>query len=79
MKELKTTSNHWLGRQDARYAGFTWQRGYGIFSLGKSQLSDLVEYIENQEEHHKKRTFQDEFRALLKLYDLKYDEAYVWD
>jgi len=78
-KELKTSSNHWLGRQDARYAGFAWQRGYGIFSVGKSQLDALVEYVENQEQHHQTKTFQDEFRALLKRYDVKYEEAYVWD
>jgi putative transposase len=79
VKQLKTASNHWLGNQDARYAGFAWQRGYGIFSIGKSQLSELVQYIDKQERHHKVRTFQDEFRALLQRYELKYDEAYVWD
>ncbi|MES2594091.1 MAG: IS200/IS605 family transposase [Verrucomicrobiota bacterium] len=80
VKELKTSSNHWLEKQDRKgYADFAWQRGYGIFSIGKSQLADLVQYIEDQEVHHAKRTFQDEFRALLNKYGLEYDEAYVWD
>ena len=80
VKELKTTSNHWLEKQDrAAYMDFGWQRGYGIFSIGKSQLTDLVRYIEDQESHHAKRTFQDEFRAMLDKYGVEYDEAYVWD
>ena len=79
VKELKTTSNHWLEKQDARFSAFAWQRGYGIFSIGKSQLPALTEYIDTQEEHHRTRTFQDEFRAMLDKYGLEYDEAYVWD
>ena len=80
VKELKTTSNHWLEKQDrAAYTDFGWQRGYGIFSIGKSQLTDLVRYIEDQESHHAKRSFQDEFRAMLEKYGVEYDEAYVWD
>ncbi len=79
VKELKTSSNHWLEGQDTRYSAFAWQRGYGIFSVGKSQLQTLVDYISNQEEHHRARTFQEEFRAMLKKYEVAYDEAYVWD
>jgi len=79
VKELKIASNHWLGQQDARYAKFAWQRGYGIFSVGKSQLNALIDYVENQEEHHRTRTFQDEFRELLRRYEVAYDEKYVWD
>jgi putative transposase len=80
VKELKTTSNHWLEKQDrATYSDFSWQRGYGLFSIGKSQLTDLVSYIEDQESHHAKRTFQDEFRVMLNKYGVEYDEAYVWD
>jgi putative transposase len=79
VKELKTASHHWLGKQDGRYANFAWQRGYGIFSVGKSQLAALEQYIENQEAHHRRRTFQDEFRDLLARYGVSWDEAYVWD
>jgi putative transposase len=79
IKELKTSSNHWLGRQEVRYAGFAWQRGYGIFSVGKSQLDALIDYFDKQEKHHRVKTFQDEFRTLLERYAIRYDEAYVWD
>jgi len=77
VKKLKIASNHWLGNLDKRYAGFSWQRGYGIFSVGKSQLGDLVAYIDGQEKHHRRRTFQEEFRELVNRYDVKFDEAYV--
>lgn len=79
VKELKTASNHWLGKQDAVYEDFAWQRGYGIFSVGKSQLAALERYIDNQEAHHQRRTFQNEFRDLLERYGVSWDEAYVWD
>ncbi len=79
VKKLKTASNHWLGEIDRRYSGFSWQRGYGIFSIGRSQLGDLVAYIEDQEKHHRRRTFQEEFRELLNRYGVNFDEAYVWD
>ena len=66
-------------KQDARYADFGWQRGHGIFSVGKSQLVALEQYIENQEAHHRRRTFQKEFRDVLQRYAVSWDEAYVWD
>jgi putative transposase len=80
VKDLKTKSSHWLKKEGgAGYADFSWQRGYGLFSVGRSQLADLVRYIEDQERHHAKRTFQDEFRAMLHKYEVAFDEAYVWD
>ena len=79
VKELKTSSHHWLGKQEARHADFAWQRGYGIFSVGKSQLPDLEKYIATQEERHRVRSFQEEFRELLQRYGVTWDEAYVWD
>ena len=79
VKELKTSSNHWLARQDDRYAGFAWQRGFGIFSVGRSHLTALVDYIANQEQHHQTKNFQDEFRSLLIRYEVEFDEAFVWD
>jgi putative transposase len=79
VQKLKTSSTHWLKRQDKKYAGFAWQRGYGVFSISKSQLPALVKYIAEQEEHHKTQTFQDEFRTILKRYEVAYDETYVWD
>jgi putative transposase len=79
VKELKTTSNQWLGKQAETFTEFAWQRGYGIFSIGKSQLSALVDCIANQEQHHQVKSFQDEFRELLNRYEVRFDEAYVWD
>jgi hypothetical protein len=58
---------------------FSWQNGYGIFSIGYSQIPKVKPYIANQEEHHRRITFQDEFRALLERYHISYDERYVWD
>lgn len=58
---------------------FYWQDGYGIFSINPTQTDAVVEYIKNQAEHHKTRSFQDEFRAFLQKYGVEYDERYVWD
>jgi hypothetical protein len=58
---------------------FAWQNGYGIFSIGFSQVAALRKYIAGQEEHHRKISFQDEFRRFLKRYDVDFDERYVWD
>jgi len=54
-------------------------QGYGAFSVNPIDVDTVIAYIENQKEHHQKRTFQDEYRALLKKYEVKYDERYVWD
>lgn len=79
METLKTTLSKWVKTQSPKLAKFSWQRGYGCFSVGPSDLDALRAYIDSQEEHHKTRTFQDEFRMFLKKYDVTYDEAYVWD
>ena len=60
-------------------ADFAWQAGYGVFSIGQSQVDDARAYIAGQEEHHRKISFQDEFRRLLERYDIAFDERYVWD
>lgn len=79
VKEIKTASSKWLKTQDATLAGFCWQQGYGAFSVGMSQKEVLLHYIDVQEEHHRTRTFQDEYRAFLKKYGIDYDERFVWD
>ena len=58
---------------------FHWQNGYGAFSVGQSEVGRVITYIDRQEQHHKRVTFQDEFRAFLKEYEIEYDERYVWD
>jgi putative transposase len=79
IEELKTSSSKWLKTQSPALAAFAWQRGYGAFSVGPSDLNALLHYIDNQEEHHKKRSFQDEYRAFLMKYGIEFDERYVWD
>ena len=62
-----------------QYRGFHWQRGYGAFSVSPSQLDAVLDYVENQEEHHRTRTFQEEYRDFLRKHDVEFDERYVWD
>ena len=68
-----------MKEQAPELCGFAWQRGYGAFSVGPGDQESLLNYIDNQEEHHRTRTFQDEFRAFLAKYKIEYDERYVWD
>ena len=79
VKEIKRTSSGFAKELSATLAKFHWQGGYGAFSVSQSNLEEVVLYIENQEEHHKRITFQDEYRAFLKAYGIEYDERYVWD
>jgi REP element-mobilizing transposase RayT len=79
IENLKTSSSKWLKTQSPALASFSWQRGYGCFSVGPSGMAALCTYIDNQEKHHAKRTFQEEFRVFLKKYGVEHDEAYVWD
>lgn len=70
IKELKRVSSLWMKENQPAFA---WQGGYGVFSVGASQIPSVKEYIANQEEHHRKGSFQDEFLALLKAHDLEWD------
>jgi Transposase and inactivated derivatives len=79
LEELKKQSSKWIKTKGKEYADFYWQSGYGIFSVNPTETEAVVDYILNQEEHHKKVTFQDEYRAFLKKYKVEYDERYVWD
>ena len=69
MDEVRGTGN----------ADFHWQNGYGAFSVSQSNVADVRRYIENQEEHHCRMTFQDELRALYTKHEIEFDERYVWD
>jgi len=79
VEELKTSSSKWLKTEFVQLAAFAWQRGYGVFSVGPADLGALLTYIDDQEEHHKTYTFQEEYRAFLKKYRIAHDERYVWD
>lgn len=79
VEELKTSSSKWLKTQSMSLESFAWQRGLGAFSVGPKDREALFEYIDGQEEHHRTRSFQEEYRAFLKKYGVDYDERYVWD
>ena len=79
VKKIKIASSKSVKEKSLALQKFGWQRGYGAFSVSQSQLDQVTRYIERQEEHHKRVTFQDEFRAFLKKYKVDYDERYVWD
>jgi REP element-mobilizing transposase RayT len=79
VKELKRASSLWAKTKDPRWSLFQWQVGYGAFSVSESQRERVQRYIESQEEHHRRLSFQDEFRQILKKHKIEFDERYVWD
>ena len=79
VKELKRVSSAWLKGQTREYVDFQWQGGYADFGVSQSNLEQVTRYIANQEKHHKKMSFQDELRALLRKHNLEWDERYLWD
>jgi REP element-mobilizing transposase RayT len=78
VEELKKSSSKWM-KADGSTPEFSWQAGYGAFSIGESQADAVVCYIQKQEEHHRRMTFQEEYRKFLERYKVAYDERYVWD
>lgn len=79
VERVKTASSKWLKTQAPEFAAFAWQRGYGVFSLGPADLPALLSYIDDQQRHHRARTFQEEYLAILKSHGVDFDERYVWD
>ena len=77
IEEMKRNSSRWIKTISPRYSDFTWQAGYGAFSVSQSQVDMVIRYINNQAEHHKKQSFKDEYLAFLRLYKIEYDERYV--
>ena len=77
LEEIKKRSSKWIKTKGRPYRLFSWQRGYGAFSIGQSQLAALKRYVAGQKEHHKKRSFKEEFLALLARYRVAYDEQYI--
>ena len=77
--EVKRGSSKWLKTQGANFAEFHWQNGHGAFSVGESVVEAVKSYIANQQDHHRRVTFQDEFRVFLKRHEIEFDERYVWD
>jgi len=73
---VKGASSHWMNEKHAR--GFAWQEGYGAFTVGISQKENTIAYIRSQVEHHRKRSFEEEFVAFLKKNGIEYDPRFVW-
>jgi hypothetical protein len=76
---LKQDSSKYIKTLDDRLSSFSWQKGYGLFSVSPTHVPSVREYIETQEEHHRVKSFQEEYREFLKRYEIPYDERYVWD
>ena len=79
VKEAKWVTTAWLQPRAPALRDFNWQAGYGAISVSSSNLPEVIEYIRNQAEHHRVRTFQEEFRSLLERHGITIDERYVWD
>ena len=79
LEEIKSHSSKWIKTKGDDYSHFYWQDGYGAFSVNPSEVDRVINYIANQKEHHRKKTFKDEFVAILKKYEVEYNELYVWD
>jgi putative transposase len=76
---IKANSSKWINERPDLISEFAWQTGYGAFTVSESQLSVVRHYVQNQEEHHRKLTFQEEFVSLLKKHGIEYDERYLWE
>ena len=79
VQKVKQGSSKWIKTKGDEFTSFSWQAGYGAFSIGASNVDQLLSYIRNQKKHHQKISFKDEYRAFLKKYNVEYDEKYVWD
>lgn len=79
VKEVKRCSTNFINEQKWLKSKFSWQKGFGGFSYSRSQLDKVVKYIENQEEHHKKRTFREEYIEMLKKFKIKFDDKYIFE
>ena len=78
LQDIKGGSSKWINDKKLVKGKFEWQEGYGAFSYSKSQLKDVIAYIENQEEHHKKKSFRDEYLEFLKKFEIEYNEKYIF-
>ncbi len=78
VQNVKTESSKWIKEKKFCSAPFAWQEGYGAFSYSKSHVADVIRYIQNQEAHHKKETFLDEYKRFLKAFEIEYDEQYIF-
>jgi putative transposase len=79
VEEVKKSSSKWIKTQGEEFAAFAWQAGYGAFGVSESNVQPVRDYIANQQEHHRQKSFQEEYRTFLERHHVVYDERYVWD
>lgn len=77
--DIKRGTSKWIKTKNRILSKFAWQNGYGAFSIGNSEVISVKNYISTQEEHHRQKSFQDEYRLFMKEYEIDYDERYIWD
>ncbi len=79
VRDVKSLSSGWIHERFERSSDFAWQAGYAVFSVSHSNVGSVREYLARQEEHHRGKTFQEEYLDFLKRHDMEYDERYIWD
>lgn len=79
MQYIKRSSSKWINEKKFLKVKVEWQEGYGAFSYSKSHVPNVINYIKNQEEHHKKESFRDEYLKFLKSFEIEYDERYIFN
>jgi REP element-mobilizing transposase RayT len=79
VEKLKANSSKWMKTKDVKLKDFQWQVGYGAFSIDYKSVPPVIKYIKNQKQHHRRKTFEEEFVQNLKEYNVEYDERYLWD
>jgi len=79
VEHLRVETSKWAKKRTRALGNFHWQAGYGAFSVSQSQVEQVIAYIDGQPEHHRKLTFQEEFRIICQKHDIEIDERYVWD
>lgn len=79
VKELKRVTSIWIKEISSKHKSFAWQAGYGAFSVSQSQIKKVIEYIKDQEKHHRSQDFKTEYKNLLERHRIPYDEQYMWD
>lgn len=79
VQEIKQGSSKWIKTMESKYTDFYWQDGYSIFSVSPTHIDNLIDYIQNQEIHHRQRSFKEELILFLEKYGVDYDERYLWE
>jgi REP element-mobilizing transposase RayT len=79
VEEVKKHSSRWIKTQGNEFAHFAWQAGYGAFAVSESNVESIRDYVAHQQEHHRKKSFQEEYRQFLERHRVAFDERYVWD